>query len=92
MDNSTYRERAGVLVSALVVLALVAVGPVQLVVQVWTAQPVTFDQTWMVTLAGMAGTAFGFLIGKQTTNAGVSGSATVSLPVQVTAEPPKRED
>lgn len=67
MDNSTYRERAGVLVSALVVLALIAVGPLQLVIQVVTGQNLTFDSTWLVTVSGLAGTAFGFLIGKQST-------------------------
>lgn len=68
MDSSTYRERAGVLISALIVMTLIAVGPIQLAVQVYTIQTVTFDQTWMVTIAGLAGTAFGFLIGKQSSN------------------------
>lgn len=65
MDNSTFRERAGVLMSAMVVVALIAVGPIQLVVQVVTGQALSFDETWMATVAGLAGTAFGFLIGKQ---------------------------
>jgi len=76
MDSSTYRERAGVLVSALVVMALIAVGPIQLAVQVYTGQTLTFDQTWMVTVAGLAGTAFGFLIGKQSSNG--PGSTTIT--------------
>ena len=67
-DSSTYREKAGVLVSALIVLALIAVGPIQMGVQVFTGQSITFEPTWMATVAGLAGTAFGFLIGKQTTN------------------------
>ena len=50
MDSSTYREKAGVLVSAIVVLALIVVGPAQLVVQVLTGESVTFDNTWLVTL------------------------------------------
>jgi 1-aminocyclopropane-1-carboxylate deaminase/D-cysteine desulfhydrase-like pyridoxal-dependent ACC family enzyme len=79
MDSSTYRERAGVLVSALVVMALIAVGPIQLGVQVYTGQQITFDQTWMVTVAGLAGTAFGFLIGKQSTN-GAAPAVTVPVP------------
>ncbi len=88
MDNSTYRERAGVRVSGAVVYSLIATGPVQMVAQLYTGQQITFDQTWMATVAGLAGTAFGYLIGKQSTNA--PGSATVNVPVQVTAtEPPK---
>lgn len=90
MDSSTYRERAGVLVSALVVMALIAVGPIQLAVQVYTGQTLTFDQTWMVTVAGLAGTAFGFLIGKQSSN--VPGSTTITaspgvVTTTVTGEP-----
>lgn len=69
MDTSTYREKAGVLVSAIVVLALIGVGPAQLVVQIFTGQTVAFDNTWLVTISGLAGTAFGFLIGKQSTQA-----------------------
>jgi hypothetical protein len=68
MDSSTDRERAGVFVSALLVMALIAVGSIQLAVQVYTGQTLTFDQTWMVTVADLAGTAFGFLIGKQSSN------------------------
>lgn len=55
------------MVSAAIVFALILVGPIQLALQVYTAQNVTFDQTWMITIAGLAGTAFGFLIGKQST-------------------------
>lgn len=82
MDNSTYRERAGVAVSALIVMAMIAVGPVQLLVQVYTGEAVTFDQTWMVTVSGLAGTAFGFLIGKQSTNQ-VSAPASPARPEDV---------
>lgn len=78
MDSSTYRERAGVLVSALVVFALVMVGPAQLLVQVYTGQQTTFDQTWVVTIAGLAGTAFGFLIGKQTSNTPTATTVTTT--------------
>lgn len=68
MENqSAFRERAGVFVAALVVMALIITGPIQLAVQVFTGQTVTFDQTWLVTISGLAGTAFGFLIGKQST-------------------------
>lgn len=77
-DASTFRERAGVLMSALVVMSLIAIGPIQLVVQVWTGQQVTFDQTWMVTIAGLAGTAFGFLIGKQSSQTGEGQAAAIA--------------
>ncbi|KQY31814.1 hypothetical protein [Rhizobium sp. Root483D2] len=83
MDSSTYRERAGVLVSAMVVMALIAVGPIQLAVQVYTTQTLTFDQTWMVTVAGLAGTAFGFLIGKQSSNQ-PSTTTITAMPATVT--------
>ena len=89
MDSSTYRERAGVLVSALVVFALVMVGPIQLVVQVYTGQQATFDQTWVVTIAGLAGTAFGFLIGKQTSNTPNATTVTTTpatIPTTVTGD------
>lgn len=82
-DTSTYREKAGVLVSALIVLALIAVGPIQMSVQVFTGQNITFEPTWMATVAGLAGTAFGFLIGKQTTNQAASTTTTVT-PATVT--------
>ncbi|KQS90290.1 hypothetical protein [Rhizobium sp. Leaf386] len=84
MDSSTYRERAGVLVSAMVVMALIAVGPIQMGVQVYTGQQITFDQTWMVTIAGLAGTAFGFLIGKQSSNVPGTTTTTTSQPATVT--------
>lgn len=94
MDSSTYRERAGVLVSALVVLALVLVGPIQLIVQVATGQTTTFDQTWVVTVAGLAGTAFGFLIGKQSSNTPTATTvtttpATITTTVTGEAKDPK---
>lgn len=78
---STYREKAGVLVSALIVLALIAVGPIQLAVQVFTEQNTTFEPTWMATVAGLAGTAFGYLIGKQSTNQ--PGTTTITPPAGV---------
>jgi hypothetical protein len=38
MDSSIYRERAGMIVSTLVVMALIAAGPIQLAVQVYTSR------------------------------------------------------
>ncbi|KQT03225.1 MULTISPECIES: hypothetical protein [unclassified Rhizobium] len=83
MDSSTYRERAGVLVSALVVIALILVGPSQMIAQLLTGQTVAFDNTWVVTIAGLAGTAFGFLIGKQSSNQPATTTIT-STPATVT--------
>ena len=66
-DSATFRERAGVLVSALIVIALLAIGFIQLLLQILAGQGIRFDQTWMVQVSGLAGIALGYLIGKQST-------------------------
>lgn len=88
MDNSTFRERAGVLAAYLIIAAYASIGFVQYAGAWFGAPDVTFDPGWTGSMNGLAGGALGYLIGKQTTNA--PGSATVNVPVQVTATDPKQ--
>lgn len=65
---STYREKAGVILSGMIIGMMLASDPIRLVTQAFTGSTVAFDPTWAATVAGMAGTALGYVIGKQTTN------------------------
>lgn len=65
---STFRERAGVIVSLVIVFAYIAIGFIQMALTYWTGQPVTAEAGWSSAMNALAGGAVGFLVGKQTTN------------------------
>jgi hypothetical protein len=75
-SNSTFRERAGVVASYMIITGYILIGFVQYGVGAWLGVDATFDQAWSGAMNGLAGGAVGFLIGKQTTN-----TPSVSVPV-----------
>jgi hypothetical protein len=80
---STFRERAGVIVSLAIVVAYIAIGFLQMALSFYTGQDVVAEAGWSSAMNALAGGAVGFLVGKQTTNQ--PGTTTVTTtPTTVT--------
>ncbi|PYE23004.1 hypothetical protein C8J32_1086 [Rhizobium sp. PP-CC-3A-592] len=68
-DNaSTFRERAGVYASLMIIVAHIAIGFLQTALTFYSGQEFTVDPGWASAMNALAGGAIGFLVGKQTTN------------------------
>lgn len=76
--QSTFRERAGVYVSAFIVAAYVASGFVQPLLNSVLGVDVPFEAGWSSAMNALAGGALGFLVGKQSSNTSSSGSKVSS--------------
>lgn len=91
-DNaSTFRERAGVYASLMIIVAYIAIGFLQTALTFYSGQEFAVDPGWASAMNALAGGAIGFLVGKQTTNQ--PGTMTVTPPAgvittTVTAETP----
>ena len=78
-EPALLRDYAGILVCAIIVLASIAVGFVQVVIKVAFGADVTFDPSWMANLSAMASMALGALIQQK-----VNSAATTSTPGAIT--------
>ena len=84
MDNSTYRERAGVHASIFIITAYVMIGFVQTGLSFWTGTEFVVDPSWSAAMNALTGGAIGFLVGKQTTNPAGGSTTVTSVPATVT--------
>lgn len=76
-DNaSTFRERAGVNASLMIIVAYIAIGFLQTALTFYSGQEFAVDPGWASAMNVLAGGAIGFLVGKQTTNQ--SGTTTIT--------------
>lgn len=66
-SQNHFREWAGVLCAFIVVMSYVAIGFVQVFVQITTGTPATIPGDWGAAMLSLASAALGYLIGKQTT-------------------------
>lgn len=83
MDSSTFRERAGIFASWIIIGAYVAIGFVDWWGKYMGIGGIAFDAAWTGSMNGLAGGALGYLIGKQSTNP-IGGAAPV---VQIPTPP-----
>lgn len=67
-NQSTFRERAGVYVSAFIAIAYVSSGYVQSILNAVMGTDVLFAPDWSSAMNALAGGALGFLVGKQSSN------------------------
>lgn len=70
MDTSAFREKAGVIVAAVIIIAFIAVGFVQVAASWFTGRPISVPGDWMAAMLSLASAALGFLIGKQSSQPG----------------------
>ena len=83
-SHAISRENAGVLVAAIVVMAFVGIGFLQMLSEAIFGVPMTAPGDWMAAMLSLASAALGYLIGKQTTQNGANpgqSAVTIETPV-----------
>lgn len=67
-DKPLWREVAGLTTAFIIVLAFVAIGFMDFFSHAWLGvqTEIEFDAGWMAAMLSLASTAFGYMVGKQT--------------------------
>ena len=79
-DSQNFRELAGVKAARWLIAGVLLIGPLDMLAKWLSGEKVEMSEVWMSSVITMAGGAFGFLSGKQSSGATVPNSVNIPVP------------